>query len=288
MGLMPDHEAITELLPGYALGALDEDEARLVARHLDDCPVCRFQLEELRETAGLLAFSAPPAQPSPGVKAALLAHVTAGENPARPIATDSAPRAQPHPLGRGASVRTRVRPERSQFAWPRPTLAQLAPLTLAAAVILSLVGWNISLQRQLDAAMRQETIRSSDEREIIAELLNNPAAAHSLRPADEDDYGGGGRTAGFVYADPAYDMALILTYWMPPLRPDQRYQVWLILPDGSRDSGGLFSVDERGNGQLLIRAPVPFARYQAVGISPEPYDGSPRPTAPGVVRGDLR
>ncbi len=117
--------------------------------------------------------------------------------------------------------------------------------------------------------------------------MNDPTAAHNLRPVGEGDPGGGVRPAGVVYADPAYDVALLLTHGMPPLRADQRYQVWLIHPDGSRDSGGLFSVDDRGNGQLLIRAPAPFARYQAVGISPEPYDGSPRPTAPGVVRGDL-
>lgn len=289
MGLRPTHEAITELLPGYALGALDEDEERFVARHLDDCPVCRLQLDELRETAGLLAFGAPPAQPSPGAKAALFARVAAAEGAARPTVTNLAPPAQPHPRERGASVRTRARSARSRFAWPRPAPARLAPLALAAAVILSLLGWNISLQRRLDDAARLAALAPSDaERELIVRLLNNPAAAHSLRPVGEDDYGGGVRTAGFVYADPAYNVALLLTYWMPPLRSDQRYQVWLILPDGSRDSGGLFSVDERGNGQLLVRAPAPFARYQAVGISPEPYDGSPRPTAPGVVRGDLR
>lgn len=58
------HAEIQELLGAYALDALEPDEADLVEVHLRECPRCRAEVEDYRETASLLAFSgveAPPA-----------------------------------------------------------------------------------------------------------------------------------------------------------------------------------------------------------------------------------
>src|SRR5689334_15718513 len=69
------HEALRELLPAYALGALDAEDARFVEAHLSDYPDCERELAELQDTFALLAFSAPAATPPPGVRAALLDRV---------------------------------------------------------------------------------------------------------------------------------------------------------------------------------------------------------------------
>ena len=59
-----EHDA--ELLSGYAMGGLEDDEARSVEEHLAGCERCRAELDELMRLRGLLdlvpgdAFGDPP------------------------------------------------------------------------------------------------------------------------------------------------------------------------------------------------------------------------------------
>jgi len=62
-----DHQAIEEGLAGYALHALDEDEAvqveALLADHLPGCASCRDLLDRFRAITGDLALAASPSRP---------------------------------------------------------------------------------------------------------------------------------------------------------------------------------------------------------------------------------
>jgi anti-sigma factor RsiW len=51
------HEEASELLGAYALDSVDADEVIQVEEHLDTCPRCRAELDELREVAGALGNS---------------------------------------------------------------------------------------------------------------------------------------------------------------------------------------------------------------------------------------
>ena len=51
------HEEIQELLGAYALDAVDPDEAAEIELHLRDCPRCRAEVAEHRETAAFLAHA---------------------------------------------------------------------------------------------------------------------------------------------------------------------------------------------------------------------------------------
>ena len=57
------HEDVQELLGAYALDALEDDEAELVDDHLRDCPRCRAEVRDHRETAAMLAFGGSEAPP---------------------------------------------------------------------------------------------------------------------------------------------------------------------------------------------------------------------------------
>lgn len=57
------HPEVQELLGAYALDALDPGEADAVDLHLRDCPRCRAEVEEYRETAAMLAFGGVAAPP---------------------------------------------------------------------------------------------------------------------------------------------------------------------------------------------------------------------------------
>ena len=137
----------------------------------------------------------------------------------------------------------------------------------------------------MDGAPRQSAARATEAAEdsAVAHLLYSQTAAHALTDSDLTP-----RPVGYIYTDPTSPIALMLAYRMPQLPPGQRYQLWLIAPDGSRDSGGLFTVDANGNGQMVIHAPAPFGKYRAIGVSAEPWDGSPTPTSPRVVGGSIQ
>ena len=62
------HERIEELLAGYVLRSLSDEDAadadRLLATHVPTCVTCRRLLHELTETAADLAFAAEPVDPA--------------------------------------------------------------------------------------------------------------------------------------------------------------------------------------------------------------------------------
>lgn len=73
---------------------------------------------------------------------------------------------------------------------------------------------------------------------------------------------------------------------LPVLDEISQYQLWLIR-DGQRTSGGVFSVDEEGYGNLWVSSPDPLLSYSAFGITVEPAGGSPGPTGDKVLGGEL-
>ena len=73
-----------DLLPGYALQALDADEARLVEKHLHVCFDCRASLEEYQAISDGLLFAILRMSSPPSVRARLIASLIAGE-PQRPL-----------------------------------------------------------------------------------------------------------------------------------------------------------------------------------------------------------
>lgn len=286
-----DYETIEELLPAYALGALDPEDYVRVEAYLSAHPEARREVEELQETLGALALAAPPLAPPPGAKAALLARV---EQLAAP-----APAAAPRPLivvPTAAPADDVVRPFRGPTAGPnrRDRGRWTALAAVAAAVILGLTGWNVALQRQVGTVQQNVTtleaqITAQADSVTLGRLVSDHRFARPLSSSAAADgpYSSSGGPAGYLYSDPANKVGLMNCYWMPVLNKDQVYQVWLVRADGTRDSGGTFTVDARGNASVVINAPATFNTYTSVGVTTEPSGGSPGPTSPRVVWADL-
>ncbi len=69
---------LEELLPLYALGALDPEDARAVERALVERPDLATEVDAFRETAAELFVLAEPVRPSPHVKHRLMSALTGG------------------------------------------------------------------------------------------------------------------------------------------------------------------------------------------------------------------
>ncbi len=67
-----DHTQIYELLPAYALGCLDDEDAIIVSEHLASCDKCNTRLTAYQRTVDLLSFGAPRVNPPDALKKKLM------------------------------------------------------------------------------------------------------------------------------------------------------------------------------------------------------------------------
>jgi len=126
----------SDLLPAYALGALDGEELRELERHLrDGCAECGADLARWRRQVDLLAETVAPVQPSSATRTRLLVEVVKEST--------AVPADAPAPAS----------PARSPKAVPRRIAPWLAGLAAAAAIALLIRGG--SLDAQLGALRKQ-------------------------------------------------------------------------------------------------------------------------------------
>ena len=72
---MPDNNHVTDLLPAYVLGSLDDDEAVQVAEHLSDCAVCQSELDAYQAVTAQLSLTGTVSEPPPDLKQRLFDRV---------------------------------------------------------------------------------------------------------------------------------------------------------------------------------------------------------------------
>lgn len=70
-----EHNDVFELIPAYALGALDEAELHAVEMHLAGCTACRAELAVYEDVADQLALAVPQVEPPAALHERLMARV---------------------------------------------------------------------------------------------------------------------------------------------------------------------------------------------------------------------
>ena len=76
-----NNDPIRELIPAYALGALDADEAAEVRQHLETCAVCQAELAAYEAVADALPLAVVESEPAPALKGRLMEQVRASSQP---------------------------------------------------------------------------------------------------------------------------------------------------------------------------------------------------------------
>lgn len=235
-----DKNELLDLIPAYALDALDPEERASVEALLAADEDARHLLAEYRQVAELLVFAAP-GQPAP-------AHLT--EDLRRRLAARR---------GRSSLARRHRR-------WGRALL-------LVAALLLLAVGAILVLTRPVtppNPAERYATLAAQEN------ALRIP-----LVPGEGQE-----QVSGELVAAPDGRQAVIQVVNLPPLGPDQTFQLWVRPVEGDVYSGGLFRAE--GSPEMYIVLPLgeqPLQRFAGFGVSIEPAGGSPypdRPTGPRV------
>ncbi len=251
-----------DLLPAYALEALSEPERAQVEAHLHACAVCRAVLADYQAVAEGLLYTAPPAQ-APAHLAADLQQRLRREARGRPAPRPAAPR--PNWLSGLLAVLSR----------PAAALAAV----LLVALLASNLYW-VQTARALRAEQARLATAVEAQSSVVQALAGGGRAVRLLGATAAP------QSSGTLILTADQNQAVLVVAGLPPQSTEQAYQLWLI-HDGQRDSGGLFTVDASGHGTLLVQAPRAVESYDAVGITLEPAGGSPGPTSPPSLRGEL-
>jgi hypothetical protein len=259
-------DEIQPWLAAYALGDTEEGAAAERA-HLAVCPRCQHDLHEYRQVAGILPFSAPEAMPQPELREQVIAAVK------RQIA-DSTPSPAPR-SAQFAAPSAPPKPGRRRAFWAALSFAMLA---------LVLLGWNISLQSELDLQTAQ-VVQSRKDWQTMIVLLDDTTLARYAVAADPAPAAGQYPAHGHFWAAPQGQVACLVVQNLPELRADQVYQVWLV-HDSDQSSGGTFET-HNGRAWTFVTADEPIARYSAMFVTVEPAGGSAAPAGPRVVSGAL-
>jgi anti-sigma-K factor RskA len=90
-----------------------------------------------------------------------------------------------------------------------------------------------------------------------------------------------------LLGSPEEQTAVLLVSGLEPLPPERDYQLWF-LREGKPVGSVVFDVRQNGQGQMMVRAPRQLAHYDLAAITPEPAGGSPGPTGPIMIAGELK
>jgi anti-sigma-K factor RskA len=252
---MLNHAELQDSIPLLALGGLSADEQGQLEQHLLVCPSCRALLAEYDFVAEELNAQVPARAAPAGLESRLM-KLAADARPTMPTRT-AAP----------------VRPT----GWRRPVGVARWAVALAVLAGLVMLGALGVLAWQLQNAGPAPS-------DSVAALVTS----HDLKFLPLVSSSGGTVTEkGIICIVPENSTALLWLYGLERLDYDHAYQVWLST-DGEQISGGVFRPGYDGRAVVVVDAPQPFSDYKEIGISIEPADGSPAPTSPRVIEGDLQ
>ncbi|HEU4993961.1 MAG TPA: anti-sigma factor [Gemmatimonadaceae bacterium] len=255
------HEQLLELLPAYALGALDAEEKAAIDSALrsgsPEGAELQRELRVFEEVATKMA-SANPVVPSAGVKERLLSRVAATKH-----------------------VNLAATPQRSRSrSWLITALA--ASLVLAAG----LGRYAFRLREAL--LQREATLTATAARLVQREGTLNPIleAEGSLRVArlSGPDTSGAGLT---LFWNEKQHRGVVHAFRLRPAPQGRSYQLWLI-KDGKPVSVSVFNSDPDGHALVQnLALPESATGTSLVALTEEPAGGSPGPTTTPFLTGPL-
>ena len=259
---------MSELGSALALDALEPAERDFLEAHIRRCPDCARELAELRQVAAQLALGLPQHEPPAALRERIMALA------ARDTVTEQ----------RSGGATERVAPP--PRSWWRRWAAGLSLASLAVA--LAALLWAASLQAQLGQAQRQVAESGAQLERIranyftIASVLASPQLeVRELQPAESVP-----GASGKVWVDRGSGRGMMMARGLPDLAQNQAFQVWLSNAQG-RVSAGLLRANDEDVYYLVLQAPGKLTDYQRLGVTIEPSSGSPGPTGPRVIGGEI-
>jgi anti-sigma-K factor RskA len=268
-------DAVLDLIPAYALGALDDDERRFVEAKLPECPEAEAELDTYAALSQAMLFTAPPIKPPASLESKLMAQIAPKPTAVVPPSGEMKRVVPQAPAGKSL-LQTLM----DLFIGRRQGFV-LAGLAFALFLV-SNVYWMVELGR----IRTEQTVLTSqmEEQEALLQLVGAREMNRVELHGEEAPL-----FASLVWTtadDNESWIALLNVENLPALPTDRVYQLWLIR-DEQATSAGLFRVDESGKAILVFRSTEPIATFERIAVSEEPTHGSDSPSTSPIVAGQI-
>jgi anti-sigma-K factor RskA len=202
-----DHSRLADDAGAYVLGALEPDEQRAFERHIESCPACRREIEQLAVAADALPRAVEQVDPPPSLKASLMATVA-------------------------ADARARRAPTR-RARWRDRLLARPAFAAAAAALLLAL---------GIGAGALVGALTGSDDQRVLSAQVDRSRApagtAELVLPDGADERGGAILRVRGMQQPPA---GKVYEVWLLRGKRIERSSLFTVAHDGS----GAAAIPER-------------------------------------------
>jgi hypothetical protein len=228
-----------DLLGAYALGILEPEEHEAVSKHLDSCPVCRFELTQFDGVVDALATAPPPALPSPALRARLLQDIQAAPV-VKPVLLAPPPADAPRP--------------------PTIMMPRWMIWSAAAAAVLLIAGIAALAVLLADARDDRESAQSASTQ--LATYLSAGGQVTKLNEATSDGhYYGHGTLVTAPNMPP-----LVVVGGCSPTSEDRMYRVWVARGD-DRTRVGELKVSGDGKGWIEVELDDSLESFDSIGIT---------------------
>lgn len=270
----PHTPRLEELLPAYALDALDGDELRELEEHLaGGCAECRRQLALWQGDLEELAATVTPVEPSEITRARILrlaGGVPPASLPAAPLPAVAAPGRAPWWLAAAALVLLGI------AVWSLFGQARLREEVRRLAAARDGQAREVERLSVEVAAARTQAVRAEQALQVLAAPGVQSVVLAGLGPSP----GAKGR----AYVNPSSRDALFYAFDLPALPQDKTYELWFIAA-GKPVAAGTFAVDPRGAASLRVDRVADAGTIEAWAVTVEPRGGVPQPTGAVVLKG---
>jgi anti-sigma-K factor RskA len=244
-------------LAAFVLGGLEAEETAEIQLHLDSCPDCQSELEELRKVNRALDAAPPLAAPPVYLKGEILSRVRTEQLPPsnKVVAADGSSPLKEH----RRSYRT------SRFNRFKELRIVLPSVAAAAVVAVIALGVFFGFLRE---ATPLATIQ----------LIPTPQEAAGL-----DGYWG----VAEIRPQPAgnQQVELKLNNFEEP-KPNSYYELWFVSGE-KRISAGSFTSVGKGETRVLLNVPPEASDYRTLLITEEHVGKGPAPGREVALKGDM-
>ena len=258
----------------YLLGALEPAARARFETHAAGCDMCRQELSVLQPVVDDLALAAPQIEPPPQLRRRLLTRASIAT--VDPVTTD-APPTQPVPLQPPPLAALPPR------AWWHGT-ERYSSAVAAASLLVALAsgGYAFAARQQLTTTAEAADYATAQLSETLYIVSQPNLLTRSLSGSD-----GSPSAKGKILLSPDKNKAVVMASDLPTLKNNETFQCWLTNQDERRIDGGVFRSDVSGKAYWVLKLPETLARYRTLGVTREPGKGSPTPSGPRILGGQL-
>jgi hypothetical protein len=244
-----DDRSNCDLLLPYITGDVNVEDKHTFERHLELCPACREEYEDLKLAWDAIPLSLPEVEAPEDLKAQVMSRVFENENERKH--TDSK-----RFTTRGMPGRRRTK----VFAWA----SGLAAVLFLGVIIGSL--WNESASK-----LRNQPSELAQEYHAPAKVVRT----YELKPADPAMPQAKGNA--WLVEQGQTNKVVVNLQGLQATTGDEAYQVWLIKEE-KRYNCGTIQVDDQGTGVLAYNVNTASFPFQDIGVTlePDPHGDQPR------------